>query len=174
MKKVDEYLKQFDIQFSGLKLGLHEYEFELGEMFFERFKIEDVKDGKIHASFSLLKRDNGLELGFEFNGALISSCDRCLESLEIPISGSNEILVKFGDKHDEENDELFVLAPEEFKIDIAPLLYEFISLQVPLRKVHEEDKCDSEIIARLYNSSSEDEEEENDTPSVWDKLKNLK
>ena len=83
--------------------------------------------------------------------------------------------VKFGDKHDEENDELFVIAPEEYKIDVAPLLYEFISLQVPLRKVHEEDDCNPEVIARLHNSSTEDvKEQDNDTPSVWDKLKNLK
>ena len=175
MKKVDGYLKQFDIQFSGLKLGSHEYEFELGKMFFERFKIEDVNDGKVHVNFTLLKRVNGLELDFEFNGTLNGACDRCLESLDFPIVGENSIQVKFGDKHDEENDELFVIAPEEYKIDVAPLLYEFISLQVPLRKVHEEDECNPEVIARLHNSSTEDvKEQDNDTPSVWDKLKNLK
>lgn len=177
MKKVDGYLKQFDIQFSGLKLGLHEYEFDLGKMFFERFKIEDVNDGKIHVNFSLLKRENGLELNFEFNGSLNSSCDRCLESLDISIAGSNELLVKFGDEHNEENDELLVLAPEEYKINITPLLYEFLSLLVPLRKVHEENDCNEEIIARLHNTNTEEYEDnnnDNDTPSVWDKLKNLK
>lgn len=174
MNKTDGYLKQFVIQFSGLKLGQHEYEFELGDLFFERFKIEDVTNGKIHVDFSLLKRVNGLELEFEFSGTLNGACDRCLESLEFPVSGENSIQVKFGDKHDEENDELFVIAPEEYQIDIAPLLYEFISLQVPLRKVHEEDDCDPEVMARLNVSSTEADDDTNDTPSVWDKLKKLK
>jgi len=174
MNKVDGYLKQFVIQFSGLKLGLHEYEFELGDLFFERFKIEDINNGKVHAKFSLLKRENGLELEFEFSGTLNGACDRCLESLEFPIEGENSIQVKFGDKHSEENDELFVIAPEEYQIDIAPLLYEFISLQVPLRKVHEENDCNAEVIARLHNTFEVDEEEESDVPSVWDKLKKLK
>ena len=174
MNKIDGYLKQFVIQFSGLKIGRHDYEFELGDLFFEHFKIEDVNNGKVHAEFSLLKRENGLELDFEFSGTLDGACDRCLESLEFPIEGENSIQVKFGDKHSEENDELFVIAPEEYQIDIAPLLYEFISLQVPLRKVHEEDECNPEVMARLQISSTEVDEEENDTPSVWDKLKKLK
>lgn len=174
MNKMDGYLKQFVIQFSGLKLGLHEYEFEVGDLFFDRFKIEDVKNGKVQCKFSLLKRENGLELEFEFNGMLDGACDRCLESLEFPVSGTNSIQVKFGDIHSEENDELFVIAPEEYQIDIAPLLYEFISLQVPLRKVHEEDECNPEVMARLNYSSTEDEKDDNETPSVWDKLKNLK
>lgn len=174
MNKMDAYLKQFVIQFSGLKLGRHDYEFELGNLFFEHFNIEDVTNGQVQAKFSLLKRENGLELDFEFNGVLNSICDRCLESLEFPIAGVNSIHVKFGDKHDEENDELFVLAPEEYQIDIAPLLYEFISLQVPLRKVHEEDECNPEVIARLQISNTEVDKENNDTPSVWDKLKELK
>lgn len=171
MNKVEEYLKQFVIQFSGLKIGRHEYAFEIGPLFFEHFTIEDVNTGEIHVDFSLTKRENMLELEFEFDGFLSSECDRCLDPLNIPIVSENDLRVKFGDEHNEENDELLILAHEEYKIDIAPLLYEFISLQVPLRKVHEENECNQEVISRLH--IDQEVEEDNDSPSVWDKLKNL-
>ena len=177
MNTIDGFLKQFIIQFSGLKVGRHDYQFEVGNLFFEHFNIEDVNSGLVHVDFSLLKRENGLELDFKFNGTLSSSCDRCLDDLIIPIAGENSMQVKFGDVHNEENDELMVLAPEEYQIDITPLLYEFISLSVPLRKVHEEKDCNPAVIARLQNSNIEEDQEENneiETPSMWDKLKNLK
>ena len=172
MNKVEDYLKQFVIQFSGLKIGHHEYVFEIGPLFFERFKIEDVNTGEIHVDFSLIKRENMLELEFEFDGFLSSTCDRCLDPLNIPISFENDLRVKFGDEHNEENDELLVLAHEEYKIDIAPLLYEFLSLHVPLRKVHNESDCNEDVISRLHIDTEVEKDDE--SPSVWDKLKNLK
>jgi uncharacterized metal-binding protein YceD (DUF177 family) len=171
MNRIDEYLKQFDIQFSGLKIGHHVYSFEIGPLFFERFKIEDIDGGNISVVFTLEKRENMMDLGFQLSGVLQTFCDRCLEPLEIPIETQNELIVKFGQEHNEEDDELLILAPEEYKLDIAPIIYEFLSLQVPLRKVHPEDACNPEILAKLKHQNEEEKNEE--TPSIWDKLKNL-
>lgn len=173
MTKLEDYLKQFVIQFSGLKLGLHEYEFEIVDMFFERFHIEDVLGGNIHVNFSLTKRENMMEFIFKFNGKLKSSCDRCLDNLDIPIQMEKELMVKFSDATDETNDELLVVGYDEYQIDIAPYLYEFIALGVPLRKVHPENECNPEVIERLHPEIDESVEE-NEISSVWDKLKKLK
>ena len=175
MKKVDGYLKQFVIQFSGLKIGLHEYEFELGELFFERFNIEDITTGNLHVDFSLQKKENSMLFNFSYAGTVSTFCDRCLESLEIPINGENEVHIKFADETNYENDELIVLGSDEYQIDIAPLLYEFITLEIPLRKVHKEIDCNQEVINRLdITNSGVQKNEQEDTPSVWDQLKKLK
>ena len=62
---------------------------------------------------------------------------------------------------------------DEYQIDIAPYLYEFIALGVPLRKVHPENECNPEVIERLHPEIDESVEE-NEISSVWDKLKKLK
>tara|TARA_R110002050_G_scaffold244268_1_gene380904 strand:+ start:62023 stop:62544 length:522 start_codon:yes stop_codon:yes gene_type:complete len=173
MTKLEEYLKQFVVQFSGLKLGVHKYEFEVVDLFFEQFNIEDVTGGQFHIDLSLEKRDNMMELIFKFNGSLSTSCDRCLDPLQIHLEGERELLVKFGETTSTENDELLVLGYEAYQLDVAPYIYEFIALNFPLRKVHNEDECNQEVINRLY-PDVEEQQEDNETSNMWDKLKELK
>ena len=173
MNKLEGYLKQFVIQFSGLKTGLHEYKFELVDLFFEQYNIEDVTGGNVHVDFSLLKRETMMELNFKFNGTLITSCDRCLDSMNLPIEGERELLVKFGETTSDEDDELLVLGYEAYQIDIAPYIYEFITLEFPLRKVHDETECNQDVIDRLSPEVNE-QQEENESSNMWDKLKELK
>ena len=173
MTKLQGYLKQFVIQFSGLKLGLHEYEFEVVDLFFEQFNIEDVTGGTLHVDFSLEKRKNMMELIIKLNGFLKTSCDRCLEPMTTPVEMEKEILIKFGETTNFENDELLVLGYEEYQFDIAPYIYEFLTLDFPLRKVHNDDDCNQEVIDRLY-PDVEETQEEDETSNMWDKLKELK
>lgn len=173
MTKLEGYLKQFVIQFSGLKLGLHEFEFEIVDLFFEQFTIEDVKGGDIHVKFLMEKRENMMELNFELTGTIKTTCDRCLDPLEIDIVTDNQIMVKFSDTSSEENDELVVLGPEAYQLDIAPFIYEFITVQFPLRKVHDEEDCNQDVIDMLY-TEDEQTEEENESSNMWDALKKLK
>lgn len=174
MNKLDGYLKQFNIQFSGLKVGQHDYKFELGNLFFEHFNIEDVTDGQVNVDFTLFKRETMLELRFEFKGTVQSTCDRCLEPLEMEVEGENEILVKFGEERNYEDDELIIIPHEEYRIDVAPFIYEIITVLLPLRKVHKEDQCNEEVLKRLQKQDDEGLKDENEIPSVWDKLKKLK
>ena len=173
MTKLERYLKQFVIQFSGLKTGIHEFEFEIVDLFFDQFSIEDVNGGDIHVGFSLNKKENMMELNFELTGTINTTCDRCLDPLEIDIVTDNQVMVKFSDAASEANDELIVLGQEAYQLDIAPLIYEFITVQFPLRKVHEEKDCNQDVIDMLH-TEVEDTEENNDTSNMWDELKKLK
>lgn len=173
MTKLERYLKQFVIEFSGLKTGIHEFEFEIVDLFFDQFSIEDVNGGDIHVGFSLNKKENMMELNFELTGTINTTCDRCLDPLEIDIVTDNQVMVKFSDAASEANDELIVLGQEAYQLDIAPLIYEFITVQFPLRKVHEEKDCNQDVIDMLH-TEVEDTEENNDTSNMWDELKKLK
>lgn len=173
MTKLEGYLKQFIVQFSGLKLGIHEYSFDVVDLFFEQFVIEDVTGGDIRVKFILEKRENMMELNFELLGKLKTTCDRCLDPLEIDIESENQIMVKFSEATSEANDELIILGPEAYQIDIAPIIYEFITVQFPLRKVHDEKDCNQEVIDMLYIEEDQIEEEDEGS-NVWDALKKLK
>lgn len=174
MKKTEEFLKEFDIQFSGLKIGVHEYQFKLDKKFFTYFEIDDVTDGDITVDFTLTKRETMLELSFDIMGTVTTTCDRCMDELRVIISDEKEIMVKFSDAESEGNDELIILKHEDYKIDVAPLIYEFIVINMPLRKVHDESDCNPEVIAKLQSTDQEESEDEETGSGMWDQLKKLK
>jgi uncharacterized metal-binding protein YceD (DUF177 family) len=93
--------------------------------------------------------------------------------LELPISGSNRLIVKFGVKVYEETDEIIVIPEKENTIDVAPYVFEYIHLQLPQRKVHDEGDCDTETIERLNGLEGKTQDEETIDPR-WEALKKIK
>ena len=59
-----QFLNQFVINFIGLKEGLHEFEFDLDNTFFEYFDYNDFNNCKISSKVVLNKKANLLELNF--------------------------------------------------------------------------------------------------------------
>ena len=53
-----QYLNQFVINFTGLKLGAHEFNFELDNTFFEHFNYNDFNSCKISTEVILNKKSN--------------------------------------------------------------------------------------------------------------------
>ncbi len=166
--------KEFVIQFGGLSVGAHEYEFEVKDRFFESFEYSEVARANIVVKLEVLKQNNLLTLNFAIGGTIGVACDRCLADFDIPIHGRQSLVVKNGDAS-ETNDEILVLPHGATEVNIAQPLYEFISLAVPARKVPcEMDKkyqCDKETLIRLEGISIAESPEENNP--VWDKLKNI-
>ena len=74
MKSLSPYL----IKFSGLKEGIHLFNYELGNKFFRNFDYYDFLDAKLFAKLELEKQSTLLNLKFSFNGEIEVQCDVCL------------------------------------------------------------------------------------------------
>lgn len=167
-------LQQYEIAFKGLKEGPHQFKFKVGDVFFSHFKEAYIHRGNIDIVVDLDKRSNLLVLEVQFSGSIKTTCDLCCEEGDLPISGKEQLLVKFTETPGEE-EQVIYLMPGETTLNIAQHLYEFIALSVPIRKVPCADKygeptCDSEALNLIGNT----EESENINP-IWaelDKLKN--
>ncbi|WP_316811303.1 DUF177 domain-containing protein [Pedobacter heparinus] len=175
-------LKQFSIPFTGLKIGKHQFDFEIDNSFFDAFEYSLVKKGNLKAEVELDKQETMLILHFHINGTIVLDCDKCLAEFEAPISIQERQIVKFAEDELESDDlEIIVLSKKESEISIADLVYEFITVAVPYIKICEENgtgvKCDQEMITRLESlavgSKQEEEEQQNDDPR-WAALKKLK
>lgn len=173
-------LKQFSIPFTGLKIGKHQFDFEIDNSFFDAFEYSLVKKGNLKTAVELDKQETMLILHFHINGTIVLDCDKCLAEFEAPISLQERQIVKFAEDELESDDlEIIVLSKKESEINIADLVYEFITVAVPYIKVCEENgtgvKCDQEMIARLESLAvgSKQEEKQNDDPR-WAALKKLK
>ena len=174
-------LQQFSIPFTGLKIGKHQFDFEIDNRFFDAFEYSLVKKGNLKAGVELDKQETMLILQFHIEGTIILDCDKCLAEFEAPISIDERQIVKFAEDELESDDlEIIVLSRKESEINVSELIYEFITVSVPYIKVCEQNgngqKCDQEMIARLESLSvgtQKEEEEQNDDPR-WAALKKLK
>jgi len=167
-------MKDYMIQFSGLKEGVHTYDLDVGRKFFEHFSFGEISMGAVKAHCEMEKHERMLIFNFRIKGLVEVPCDRCNEPLEQKIEGSRKIIVKFGNEEMEESDEIYVIPETAYQFDTSQILYEFIHLLLPGKRAHgidEEGKslCNPEVLKIL-----EDHHKEEDTDPRWDALKKLR
>jgi uncharacterized metal-binding protein YceD (DUF177 family) len=172
---------KYDVEFKGLKEGLHEFEYEIEDKFFEHFDQDLVSIGNLEVKVDFEKRNTFLKLYFNIKGWVELTCDRCLDDYRQKVKQQSELLVKFDENNYEDDDEVIWLLPEEHKINLAQLIYEYIVLGIPMKHVHPDKKngesgCNPEMIERINNQSlrEEEENEEKEIDPRWEALKKLK
>lgn len=176
MNKTKEYL----IPFIGLKLGKHHFEYQISNKFFEIFDYHEFQNSDIKVNLVLEKKSTMLELGFKHKGTVNVPCDLTGEDFDLPIKGKMNLIVRFGETFNNDNEELLILPHGEFEIDVAQYIYEMIVLSVPLRRVHpgvKDGSLKTEALTKLNElavkeQKKENKKEENIDPR-WDKLKQL-
>ncbi len=168
-------LQQFSIPIRGLKLGVHQFDFQVDRFFFEQFEASLIKEGDFQVQMDLDKRSDMLVLVFDINGTVKTDCDRCLEKINLPIDATHQLLVKFAEEASEDADIVYINLTES-SLNVAKYIYDFINLSLPLIKTYacEEDDnapCNEEMLKYLNPKSTETP---NDTNPIWDALKDLK
>lgn len=179
MKVTNEYL----IPFIGLKLGKHQFDYQIDKTFFDRFNFEDFEDYNVNVSLVLEKKQTMLELVFKHNGTVFLPCDMTNEMFHQEIKGNLKLVVQFGESFNNDNEELLILPHGEHQIDISQFIYEMIVLSIPNKRVHpgvKDGTLKSEALKKLealaVNSKDKEvknKEEKEDIDPRWDKLKQL-
>ena len=165
----------YNIAFKGLSQGKHTFEYDIESKFFSEFGGGVVNEGQVKVLITLDKQSALMILWFDVEGTVRVQCDRCLEMYDQPIKGSDRIFVKFGDKEFEDGDDVIWVSTNDYQLNVAQLIYEFICLAVPIKNIHPNDEngnstCDPEMIKRLDNYIIKEGKEQN---SVWNDLKKL-
>jgi uncharacterized protein len=113
-----------------------------------------------------------MTLTFDLNVGVELVCDRSLDTFIFPIEEKHELMVKFGEVDEELSDELLVISRETQTLDTAPYLYEFISLAIPMKKLHPryEGQDTPELI---YQTEVTEEESGEKIDPRWEALKKL-
>lgn len=170
-------LVEYLIPISGLKIGIHTFDFQIDNEFFHHFEGSAIKEGMFKVQLVFEKRIDLYELNFSFEGTTKAACDRCLAPISFPIKGENQLIVKFAEAYFEDVDVIYVPIKTE-ELNVAKFIYEFISLAVPFIKTYDcesepERPCDEEMLELLAQKKSTEKSESTSNP-VWDKLKNIK
>ena len=168
-------LSPFLIKFSGLKEGIHLFNYELGNKFFKNFDYYDFLDAKLFAELELEKQSTLLNLKFSFNGEIQVLCDVSMESFDLKLETEHSVVVKFKDDIISTDDKVIFMPAGSHSIDVSHLIYESIILAVPQKKVHpgiENGSLKSEIVEKLEALKPKKNFKEKTDPR-WDKLKDL-
>ena len=175
-------LQEYRIPFTGLKVGKHQFDFDIDGRFFNEFEYSLVKDGKLKVELELDKQETMLILQFIIKGEIFSNCDFCLSDFPTQVKINERQIVKFSDDANLEDntDEIIVLGKNAHEIDVSQLIYEYINLAVPLFNrcpdVGNTEWCDKVVIEKLnsLSAAAKQEEESNDADPRWEALKNIK
>lgn len=175
--------KDFIIPVKGLSAGKHSYEFRLDGGFFREYGSTIIEDADLSANILLEKGAGWMRLNVHISGSVTVECDRCLDDLVIPVDFEVPLQVKFSKAHltdDDSDDEFVIMDPSEGELDMSQFLYDYVSINLPLQKVHKEGECNKEMIARLENNGlhysgdgAENEESGTGANSPFGNLKEL-
>lgn len=171
--KLDD-LREYIINFVGLKQGFQNMEFLINSSFFEEIQSEEKMDVEIRLDLEIEKNNNLLILKFHFSGIMNTQCDRCGDDVSLPLNFSETLYVKITDESENENDiNVVTLATNEYQIDIRSYVYEFIMVNLPYLRIHGIDSngksmCNETALKFL------EEKEKPDIDPRWEALKKLK
>ena len=162
-------LSKYEISFFGLKVGQHEFEFEIDQKFFECFEKSEIKTGNLKAKVVLNKQPGLLELNIRIVGYVQVVCDRCLEDFDMTLKCKGELYVKFGGSYEEIDEKVIVLKANAHHLNLSQFLYEYIHLSIPYKRVHPDDEngnstCNKEMLNLIQESSFEEEKQEETDP----------
>jgi len=167
-------MEKYQIQFSGLKPGLHNFEFTLDHTFFEHYSYSDITACEIKVFTVMEKEERMLVFNFDIRGNLDMECDRCGDPLNIEISGKQNLVVKLSDRYEEESEDVQIIKESDGRFDISQFLYEYVCLMLPAHRVHQNDSkgkslCNPDVIKRL-----EDPNLTHEPDPRWEVLRKLK
>ncbi|MFY9311132.1 MAG: DUF177 domain-containing protein [Bacteroidia bacterium] len=173
--------REYIIQFVGLAIGEHLYEYVITDKFFEDREYSEIQKSNINLKINLLKQSTMMVLHFDISGTVKADCDRCTEEFDLPITGNYKLIVKVGGSlTGDEDDDIITIPANEHELDLSQHIYEYIALSLPIKRVHPDNKkgeptCNKEMLEKLSSFLTEEEksEEEEPTDPRWDGLKNI-
>ncbi len=173
--------REYEIPFVGLKPGIHAFEYEVTDKFFEPYQPQDFTNCVAQVKLSLDKKTGFMMLKFDVAGKVDTICDRCGNPLTQQLWDEFNILVKMVDEPDtmneqEEDPDVFYISRNESHLHIADWLYEFINLSVPTQKRCAENEdgasgCNPEVLEKLKHM---EDSVNRDANPLWKGLEKFK
>lgn len=166
-------MEPYRVNIVGLSSNVHHFRYEIDDGFFERYGKDLLSKGSFTADVDLEKQETLITANFEIHGEAVLICDRSLESFGYPINVRKQMIFKFGEEDEEVTDEIVIIRRDTAQLELGQYIYEFISLEVPMKKLHPRYAAEDEPGEGKIIYSSADKEKEATDPR-WDILKKLK
>ena len=167
-------LDSYKVDLKAVALGAVECQWQLGHEFFVAVQSTDIQTGALDVRLSVKPVGGAFKMCFKIDGEVQVLCDRCLEPMTLPIAVDTALTAKWGDEYDDDG-EVITIPEGSGEVNVAWNIYEFISLEVPLRHVHPQGECNGmvEQLLEQYDSTEPEVEEDGCIDNRWDELKKI-
>src|SRR5690606_27316851 len=102
--------------------------YNIENTFFESFGYDEFNGADIKLNVTLNKMSTMMELEMKAQGTVNVDCDLTSEPYDQKIQADLELVVKFGDEYNNDNDEILIIPHSEYQINIAQYVYEMLVL----------------------------------------------
>ncbi|MES2518542.1 MAG: DUF177 domain-containing protein [Bacteroidota bacterium] len=172
MKK--SILNTFKIDIFRLENKQHLHEFEGDNSFFVELEQDLIKKGNFKASVALDKNETMIQMVYKIVGSVELTCDRSLDTFDFPLDITQKMILKFSDHTEEITEELMLIDRNSQYINVAQDIFDFIGLQIPIKKLHPrfiKDEITYESLMKKFDEEYEEEdidEEDDDEDNNFD------
>ena len=167
-------LRVYSLPIQGLNPGVHRFQYTLDQEFFRHFEGSPIAESQIDVQVTLDKRSDMLLFDFEIAGTMNTECDRCTAMIDLPLQTERHLVVKYGESEGEAEDEVAFIERDAPDFNLAPYLYEFTVLALPITNTYDcqsepSPPCNFEILNFLKSES-----DANKPDTIWDALQDFK
>lgn len=128
----------------------------------------DILGGEVTIFVEGLRTGDDFQLAFIVEGEVKTICDRCNTPFLLEVSNEFPLSVRLVNaESSQDNDEEFLVSRNEPILALDELLFEFVVLSMPMRKVHPEGECVAEAEEFFLSQTQEKEDPR------WSVLKQL-
>ena len=137
-------LDRYKIDLRDVANGTLEREWHLSGDFFGDVQSTDIQSGEVDVRLCAKSVGGAVKMLFSIAGEVQVTCDRCLEPMTLPVSAERELTARWGGEY-EDDGEVITIPEGTGEVNVAWNIYEFISLEVPMRHVHPDGQCHGEV-----------------------------
>ena len=129
-------ITDYDIVFSGLKEGEHNYIFKISDTFLKNFGFNELNNVDIQVNSLFVKKNSLMELSLNGKGSYVLTCDISNEEFLYKVDSKLNYIIKFGENYNDDNDQFVIIPHSSYKFNIAKTIYEMVVLSIPQKKLH--------------------------------------
>lgn len=128
--------------------------FSIEKGLFQDNNYDEIHDCQLKAHITFNKNSAILTVAFHIYGTVNVTCDRCGDDFDMEINLDKKLLIKLDSAVHSEDDDMISLGKDEVDFDIAPYIYQYIVLSLPMQRIHPADKegirhCNPETLDKL-------------------------
>ncbi len=161
------------IDIINLKNGTYEYDFNIKNEFFDFFDNSIVDKGNLSVSATLEKSERLIRAIFNIKGTVELVCDRSVKKFDHPIEVRHEHLYKFSEYNEDDTEDISHISANTESIDLGQLIYEYISINIPMKKIHPDHKNENQEGFFYKTEVKEKKNSDEDIDPRWEALKKL-
>lgn len=147
---------QFNLPLKSLSKGTHQFEYRLDKQFFDNMESADVRDADVSVVLVVTYANDVYDLQFAVKGTVVVPCDRCLDDLTLDIDATYGVKVKYGEEFRDDSDDIMEIPESENSLNVAYMIYDTVSLAIPIKHVHPMGKCNRAMSSLLKKHKATD------------------